>query len=592
MKKNLGITVLFFLGAAAVAGFGLLSSCAVDPGSTAAGTGSLNIMMTDAPSDDWQEVSVLMKAVSVYENTTHAWKEVWTADPANAQSGKVNLVDLSGVAMVLKQARVSAGTYSRIKFTMNSNSSTMKLVNDSGTQIDPSAIKMVGDGKNGEITVDLDPAVKVNGLGAANIQVDFDLSHPVSLLNIGGMTCVNFQARCKPMPHKLSDLQFARNIGAITAAASDNLSFTLETLQASELTFQVNDSTIYMDADANAAGTFAGLAALAGTGAAMVASNMNSDGTLYARRVWYAASVDTLPRFSPEGLVRRVGDNWIRILKEETREEGDHHFCHWDSDTIMVDGATVWTFRGDVPMGTGLSVLQYIRKGCRVEVTFVDENASPRVAATINVLSAYEEGTITAVGEADFNFGWWNHKAHTLSFSTVTDHVFSWWYYGDPSAGSTSVVDFANTVNQALSAHLWAFAWAELYWDAANVRWVAENLVLAPEKLSDSAKITTDYAAETGSMGVTTYCWWDEAQSQVMTIYLDTSGNLQTVVASCVFNWTNGAFTFTFPVLPADWPALLTTSLQKVRIWVRPVKGTDEVYNWHAYTVMAYQDVH
>ncbi len=323
MKKNLGITVLFFLGAAAVAGFGLLSSCAVDPGSTAAGTGSLNIMMTDAPSDDWQEVSVLMKAVSVYENTTHAWKEVWTADPANAQSGKVNLVDLSGVAMVLKQARVSAGTYSRIKFTMNSNSSTMKLVNDSGTQIDPSAIKMVGDGKNGEITVDLDPAVKVNGLGAANIQVDFDLSHPVSLLNIGGMTCVNFQARCKPMPHKLSDLQFARNIGAITAAASDNLSFTLETLQASELTFQVNDSTIYMDADANAAGTFAGLAALAGTGAAMVASNMNSDGTLYARRVWYAASVDTLPRFSPEGLVRRVGDNWIRILKEETREEGD-----------------------------------------------------------------------------------------------------------------------------------------------------------------------------------------------------------------------------------------------------------------------------
>ncbi len=185
------------------------------------------------------------------------------------------------------------------------------------------------------------------------------------------------------------------------------------------------------------------------------------------------------------------------------------------------------------------------------------------MAATINVLSAYEEGTITAVGEADFNFGWWNHKAHTLSFSTVTDHVFSWWYYGDPSAGSTSVVDFANTVNQALSAHLWAFAWAELYWDAANVRWVAENLVLAPEKLSDSAKITTDYAAETGSMGVTTYCWWDEAQSQVMTIYLDTSGNLQTVVASCVFNWTNGAFTFTFPVLPADWPALLTTPCKR-----------------------------
>ncbi len=404
---------------------------------------------------------------------------------------------------------------------------------------------------------------------------------------------MNFQARCKPMPHKVAELQFARRIGGITAAATDGLSFTISTAEGSDIVYQVNDSTLYTDADTGQPGSFSGLAALVGTGAALVDSNLWSDGTMYARRVWYAASIETLPKFTPEGLVRRVGDNWIKVLKQRT--EGDHHhFYHgWDTDLIYVDGGTVWTFQGSVPMGTGLSVLQYIRKGCRVEVTFYDANASPRVASAVNVLSAYEEGTITALDGSGFTFGWWNHKAHVLPFSTITDHPFTWWYFGDPAASSTSIPDFTGTINQAMAAHLWAFAWVELYWDQTAGGWAAENLVLAPEKLSETARITAGYSAVTGSMDVTTFCWWDETKNQVMTIYLDTTGNLQTVVGSCVFNWTAQTFTFTFPVLPADWPALLTADLPKVRIWVRPVKGTEEgVYNWHAYTVMAYQIVY
>lgn len=169
---------------------------------------------------------------------------------------------------------------------------------------------------------------------------------------------------------------------------------------------------------------------------------MNADGSLYARRVWYAASVDTLPRFSPEGLVRRVGDNW-----------------------------------------------------------------------------------------------------------------------------------------------------AGLYWDEAAGGWALENLVLAPEKLRDPTRITTGYLASTGSMGVTTYCWWDEALSQEMTVFLDTTGDLQTVVSSVVYNTITRVHTVTVPVPPAEWPALLTPTLPRVRVWLRPVKGSDGTFTWRAYTVIAYQAI-
>jgi hypothetical protein len=77
-----------------------------------------------------------------------------------------------------------------------------------------------------------------------------------------------------------------------------------------------------------------------------------------------------------------------------------------------------------------------------------------------------------------------------------------------------------------------------------------------------------------------------------MTVALDTTGDLQTVVGSIRWNSTTRVLTFTVPVLPAQWEALLTPSLQHVRVWVRPVKtvnGTTTTWTWHAYTVMTYQ---
>jgi len=585
--RNLSLS---FLMVAAVAGFGLVTSCNITGGGPSGATGGLNLLLTDGPTDDWQEVTVVLKSLSLHSREGNSWEDVWTADPVNPDAGKINLVDLSGVALILQKATIPVGTYNLLKLVINTDPATMKLVNDLGTQIAASQITVVDPSGKGEIKVDLSPAITVAEGATTNLIVDFDLAHPLSIVNLDGKVVVSLKVRHKALPRHLNSLQFARTIGDITAAAANGASFTVKNLQESELTFGVNANTIYVDADTNLAGTFTGLSGLVGTGAALVASNMNSDGSLYARRVWYAKSIDTLPQFTPEGLVRRVGENWLRILKKKTEtlpSDDDQHRCDWDSETVFVDESTTWTFQ-DIAMGTGTSILRFIAKGFRVEVTFVDPAASPKVAVSINVHSAHAEGLVTNATLDNFTFGWRDHT-RTMVYSGIVDHTFGWWFYGLPSSRSTAIADFISAVDQARAANLWVFAHAGLYWDQANTRWVVENLVLAPVKLHEFTKITTGYTAAAGSLGVSTFDCWDESVPVTMNVMLDTTGDLQTVVGSFVWNAATNLVTFTLPVPETEWVALLTPSVNKVKIWVRPVKGADNLYSWHAYTIIAYQ---
>jgi len=592
--RNLSLS---FLMVAAVAGFGLVTSCNIIGGGAAGATGRLNVLLTDGPTDDWQEVTVVLKSVSLHSREGNSWEDVWTADPDNPASGTVNLVDLSGVTAILQKATIPVGTYNLLKLVINTDPATMKLVNDLGTQIAASQITVVDPSGKRESKVDLSPAITVAEGATTNLIVDFDLAHPLSIVNLDGKVVISLKVRHKALPRHLNSIQFARTLGNITAAATDGASFTVKNLQESELTFGVNLNTIYVDVDApQVPGTFTGLSALVALkGAALVASNMNSNGSFYARRVWYAKSIDTLPQFTPEGLVRRVGENWLSILKRrtETLSTGDDHYrCDWNSETVFVDEHTVWTFQGNPdPMGMGAPILRYIAKGFRVEVTFVDPPASPKVAASINVHSAHAEGLVTNATDANFTFGWRDHT-RTMVYSGIADHTFGWWFYGLDSDRLTSDPQgFVDAVNQARAADLWVFARAELYWAAPG--WVVENLILSPMKLHDFTKINTPYtpAEGGGSLGVSTYDCWDESVPVTMTVKLDTAGDLQTVVGSFIWNSATNLVTFTLPVQPTEWEALLTPSVNKVKIWVRPVKATDGTgtYSWHAYTIIACQ---
>jgi len=587
------------LAAAGVAGLVFLSACNISS-SSSGGTGRVNLLVTDAPSDDWQEVTVKVNSISLRKTDDQSWNSVWTADPNDPNSGKLNLVDLSGVAQILSTTAIPAGSYDRLKLVIDTNPATMKLVDDAGTTIDPANITVVDPSQKGEIRVIISPPMTVTDGGVANLQVDFDLAHPLSIIVQNGKVVINLQIRHKAVPRNLRDIQFARNIGNVTAL-NGTTGFSMKTLEGADLTFGVDANTIYVDVDANQPGDFTGLVVDKGV---LVASNMNSDGSLFARRVWYG-DIAKLPVFTPEGLVRRVGDNWLKILNKNAQPTaGSGHYCSWDWDTVYVNDATTWTFHDTIPLGTGTAVLLNIRRGFRVSVEFVDPNVMPRVAKSINVQSAHDEGAIRSVSATGFTFGGWDycngwtsnvlptfgqHYTHEWAFSTITDHVFSWWFFGLPSGVSTSVQDFTDTVNQARGANLRVFARVELFWDQTNSRWVAENLVLAPEKLPDPTRVTTAYTTASGSMGVATFDWDDETLPTAMTVFLDSAGDLQTVVGSLRWNSTTRILTFTVPVLPAQWDTLLTPSLLGVRVWVRPVKGTDGTFSWHAYTVMAFQ---
>jgi hypothetical protein len=592
--RNLSLSLL---AVAAVAGFGLVTSCNITGGGASGATGKLNVLLTDGPTDDWQEVSIVLKSISLHRHDGNSWEDVWTAaDSTNPDAGKINLVDLNNVYLILADAKIPVGTYNMMKIVIDKNPDTMKLVDDLGNTIDPANITVVDPSGKGEIKIDLSPAITVAEGTPANLQVDFDLAHPLSIVNLDGKVVISLKVRHKALPRHLENIQFARTLGEITDAPPAGTSFTIKTLQGSALTFGVNANTTYIDADTNLPGAFAGLSALAATnGAALVASNMNADGSLFARRVWYAKSIDTLPQFTPEGLVRRVGGNWLKILKKKTEtlpSDGDHHRCDWDSETVFVDANTTWTFQDSVSMGKGSDVLSFIAKGFRVEVTYVDAAASPKVAASINVHSAHAEGLVTNATGENFTFGKRDHT-RTMIYSAVNEHTFGWWFYGLDSDGSTSTIQgFIDAVAQARSANLWVFARAELYWNTTG--WVVENLVLSPMKLHEFSRITTGYTAPpigSGSLGVSTYDCWDESVPVTMTVKLDTAGDLQTVVGSFIWNSATNLVTFTLPVQPTEWEALLTPSVNKVKIWVRPVKATDGTgtYSWHAYTIIAYQ---
>jgi len=579
MRRTFRFWSLFVLAAAGLAGLWLASACSLSPEATSNATGRLNVLVTDSPTDDWEQVTVVLKSISLRNASTRTWVEVWTADPANPLAGTVNLVDLSGVAEILTSATIPVGTYNRLKLTIDADPTTMTLVRDTEEAVDPANIVVVDPGKKGEISVDLTPAIDVVEGETANLQVDFELAHPLSIVDELGKIILNLQLRHKALPYDIRDLQFARNIGTVTAVTDTG--FTMDTLRGESLTYGVDENTIWVDADTGEAGSLAGLAE--GTGV-LVASNMNSDGSLFARRVWYAADVDTLPSYTPEGLVRRVGSNYIKVLQKNTGTTS-HHCWEWNYVTVYVNSATQWTFHETVPMGSGTSVLQYIARGFRVDVEFQNPNDHyyNRVAKTINVHSAHYEGAVTAASGADFTFGFDYRRHLTVPYSTVQDHSFSWWYFGQPFASSTSA-DFPDTVAAVRNAGLRVFGRAELYW--AN-QWVAESLVLAPDRLPDPAVVTTGYTALAGSMIVTTFDWDDLTRSKVTTVFLDATGDLQTVVGSIKWNTTTQLLSTTIPIDSSLWDMLLTPSLAAVRVWVRPMKEEDGTFTWHAYTVLA-----
>ena len=379
------------------------SSSASGPASTPVSPSTapnVNLAITDAPSDNWQEVSVVLKSASLIPQGSQTPTQIWPAAGTTSTTPTVvNLVDLNNVATVLGSVGVPAGTYSTLQLVIDTDPTTMTLVDDSGNTIPASAIKVNG---NGTINVALSPAFVVASTGTTTLQADFNLAHPLSIVEttLGGATqvVVDLQVRFKPLPVNVKDLQFTRKLGQVTATTAAGFTIT----DSSKNTF-----TYEVDAQHRSTGTRIRRPPAASVGIttavyALVASNLNADGTLYARRVWYAASAAALPAWTPEGLVRRVNANNSSFTIYSQAATATGKGSSWSLQTVKVNASTVWTFKTTVAMGTGTSFLSDIWRGCRVDVA-LDSTGS--TATAVNVESAYDEGFIGAATSTGVTFG-------------------------------------------------------------------------------------------------------------------------------------------------------------------------------------------
>jgi len=602
-----------------VAALFLLFGCGGGGGGSTAGggaTGSVNLAVTDAPSDNWEQVSVVVHSASLIAAGSQTPVPVWTADPASPDAGVVNLVDLNSVATLLGTVKVAPGTYDTLQLTLDTDPATMTLVDDNGNTIPAADITVKG---SGTLNVPLAPPLVVTAGGTATLQADFDLANPLSIAaeTVNGVEKVvlDLQVRFKPLPPDPRKLEFARKLGQVTAVAASG--FTLTDRSGSAFNYSVDANTIYVDADTKAAGSQNGLTV---GKYALVASNLEADGSLYARRVWYAASAATLPAWTPEGLVRSVtpaSDSFTIFTKAVAPATAR---TIWTLQTVKVDASTVWTFHTGTAMGTGTAFLQDIWRGFRVDVQLDSTGAT---ATAVNIQAARDEGFVGSVTATGITLGLpglppppiplvvsgppapappngpANLAARTYAYdenSANPSEVFSWWYFGLPSSADPSAADLLTVFTASQTTQLPVMGAAELSWDTGAGAWQVSRLVLEPEPLS-TAVITTAYTdggSGSGTMGVTClnpFNDFDATTPTQLTITLDYTGDLQTVVADDTWNGLTLNFTPLFPVPPSQWPTLLVPPASPgatvARIWVRPVIAGATIA-WHAYSVSVF----
>ena len=156
-------------------------------------TGTADVLVTDAPSDNWDTVQVQVTQVILVSQGGG------TQVVAFNGASTVNLVDLDSVGELLAAARVPVGTYDKVIIKVNTDPSTMSIIPEAtGSALLPGQIHVLG---NGVITFTLSTPLVVSSTASNAVQVDFDLSHPLFLnLLPSGDAVLNFQVKQRPTP--------------------------------------------------------------------------------------------------------------------------------------------------------------------------------------------------------------------------------------------------------------------------------------------------------------------------------------------------------------------------------------------------------
>ncbi len=509
--------------------------------------GSAAIILTDAPSDQWSAVEVVVTKITLRSKADHT-KEVVAFEGATA---KINLVDLDSVGELLTTAQLPVGTYDALRVTIDPASVT--LVKADGTTVPASQVHVNG----ANVLVRLETDLVVTATGSNAVQIDFDLGHPLFLVQLpNGAWVMNLQVRHRPNANGMmgmGQLMFRHRRGTIASVGTS--SFVLHTDSGNDLTVNVGAGAWFFDADTKTLGSFAGLAA---GKHALVSLRMQTDGTLWAVRVWYGANA--LPGWTPEGHVVGVDRVNNRLLVSTNASV---------PRAIAIDADTTFTFRTDQAIGTGQETLANIWMGFKVQVDVKDPLQVPMHAKSVNIQRAVDGGAIKAADATQFTY------SHPVAGDRVHAYgnPFTWWYLGFPGVTSASSSAFAAAC--AGSGDVRVQGVSDLVWNGGSSAWDASNAIFLPVALPKGT-ISTSYNG-----GQLSFTFTNSASAtQTIPVSLNTTVGMQPAVLEVV----NQSGVITVTAIPETAWATKLVAPAVTRVAVVP--KTDGTYA--AYSVVIF----
>ena len=529
-------------------------ACGGGSSSSSAGTatpmGTAAVILTDAPSDQWSAVEVVVTKVAFLNKADHT-KEVVAFQGASA---KINLVDLDSVGELLASAQIPAGTYDALRISIDPAS--VNLVKADGTVVPSGQIHVLGS----SVVVGLSADLVVTANGSNVVQLDFDLAHPLFLVQLpDGTWVMNLQVKHRPNVNGMTgvaQLMFRHRKGTIASVGAS--SFVLHTDSGNDLTVNVGSGAWFFDADTKTLGSLTGLAA---GKYALVSLRMQPDGSLWAVRVWYSATA--LQPWTPEGHIYGVDQaNGLMMVSS----------ANGSPRTIAIDPDTAFTYHMTQTFGTGSAALANMWMGFKVQIQVKDPLATPMHAQSVNIQRAVDGGRISGASTSSFTY---QHVSGDRTHAYGS--AFAWWYVGFPGLASTNVGAFASACSGmgsgmmgATMGDLQARGLSDLVWNSGTSSWDANNAIFMPVALPQGTISTSYNGSQLG------YTFVDStATTQTVTVTLNTTVGMQPAVLEVAKQ--SGVVTVS-PIAAAAWATkLVTPANARVAVVPKP-DGTFAAY--------------
>ncbi len=511
---------------------------------TSQGTVTAPLMLSDASSQDWSNIGVVVTSVtftSASGSTANLLSAPYTG----------NLENLDNVAEYLNAAALVPGTtYTGAVITLSANPGDVTLtvsgdpeagfVESPNTVVPSSRIQVQGaSGNTGSKTVTVpitfnapytapqpSSGTTTNPTTATGINIEFDLSNPAFLVahtpagaNPTTIWAVNFAGGIKHKSHDaLTHLVLRHAYGQVASVSTDNTTLTItkvtptapaalngpETATATAIsmpiTVDATNGTLFYDLDDTTKNAtihdLSTVASILANGEYVrVAARYQQNGTLVATRI-YASSTFNKVYVSPEGHVLHVNGGAGTLTIDS---------ASGTPVAVNVSGTTNFFFRSpatgsDVtPIATGTAGLALIQRGFKVRVTPVDATATPLVAATIDIESAPFEGWVSSASSTGFTLAR-NFNITSDNYTQALNYISSSTVNGvDPTTG-----------NAITGFKYWNFAYPSIVDSGVN----AVSDFVTAVGASSGAAVTlgvTSYPAK-----VLSYSIWNNASSSYL----------------------------------------------------------------------------